>query len=154
MGTKQNNKMIIRHQDADVILFLVSFSTSVQCWIWPSVSRQVPNKPGGTLQKSEDLGSGHLVISFLNHQLFRNTAYVRYFCHYVISWICDFVWVYSVFVNLTVGNISFDVFGPWAFQKYSIIRFLKIFWTWRWQTTNDNQMNLEQLNIEQSRLLQ
>ena len=28
------------------------------------------------------------------------------------------------------GNISFDVLGHWAFQKYSTIRFLKIFWAW------------------------
>ena len=38
-----------------------------------------------------------------------------------------------VFVYLTVGNISFDVLGPWAFQKYSIIRFYKVFWAW-WRT--------------------
>ena len=28
-----------------------------------------------------------------------------------------------VFVYLTVVNISFDVLGPWAFKKYSIIRY-------------------------------
>ena len=43
-----------------------------------------------------------------------------------------------VFVYLTVGNISFDVLGPWAFRKYSIIRVLKIFWAW-WQPTNEQQ---------------
>ena len=39
------------------------------------------------------------------------TAYVGYFWHFVISYI-------RVFVYTTVGNISFDVLGPWAFQKY------------------------------------
>ena len=64
-----------------------------------------------------------------------------------------------VFVYLTVGNISFDVLGPWAFQKYSSIRFSKIFWAW-WRPTDrrtNNNVNLEQvcsLNSEQSRLLQ
>ena len=43
-------------------------------------------------------------------------------------WICI-----CVFEYLTVGNISFDVLGPWAFQKYSIIRFYKVFWAW-WRT--------------------
>ena len=48
----------------------------------------------------------------------------------------------------------FDVLGLWAFQKYSTIRFLKIFWAW-WRQPN-NRVNLVQvssLNIEQSRLL-
>ena len=76
---------------------------------------------------------GHLGISFLtssNHQLFRNIAFVGYLWHFVISCIC-------VFVYLTVGNIRFNVLGPWAFQKYSIIRFYKVFWEWwrRRQTT-------------------
>ena len=69
------------------------------------------------------------------------------------SCVCVFVFL---FVYLTVGNISFDVLGPWAFKKYSIIRIYKVFSAW-WRQTNDNQVNLEQvssLNIEQSRLLQ
>ena len=64
-------------------------------------------------------------------------------------WLCI-----GVFVYLIVGNISFDVLGPWAFQKYSIIRFNKVFRAW-WRPTN--QLNLEQVcswNSEQSRLLQ
>ena len=63
--------------------------------------------------------------------------------------ICEFVLVY-----LTVGNISFDVLGPWAFQKYSILRFHKVFRVW-WRT--NNWVNHEQVcswNSEQSRLLQ
>ena len=60
---------------------------------------------------------------------------------YLCTFICVFLFVYLylctciclfvfVFVYLTVGNISFDVLGPWAFQKYSSIRFSKIFWAW------------------------
>ena len=73
----------------------------------------------------------------------------------MILYLCICICIY-VFVYLTVGNICFDVLGPWAFQKYSSIRFSKIFWAW-WRTNNDNHMTLEQvcsLNIEQSRLLQ
>ena len=35
-----------------------------------------------------------------------------------------------VFVYLTVQNIIFDVLGPLAFQKYSIIRVFKVFRAW------------------------
>ena len=84
------------------------------------------NKPGGTVQKSTVyLGSEHLGLSFLtslNHQLFKNIAYVGYFCHFVICCICVLVNLYScicicVYVYLTVQNIMFDVLGPLAFQK-------------------------------------
>ena len=49
--------------------------------------------------------------------------------------ICIFDFVYlsifiCVFVYLTVQNIIFDVLGPLAFQKYSIIRVNKVFWAW------------------------
>ncbi len=88
------------------------------------------NKPGGTVQQSPVyLGSEYLVLSFLtslNHQLFKNIAYVGYFGHFVICCICVFVYLricICVFVYLTVKNIIFDVLGPLAFQKYSIIRF-------------------------------
>ena len=78
------------------------------------------------LEVGSDVGSdhfGHLGISFLtslNQQLFRNIAYVWYSWHFNKA----------VFVYLTVGNISFDVLGAWAFQKYSSIRFSTIFWAW------------------------
>ena len=42
-----------------------------------------------------------------------------------------------VFVYLTVVNISFDVLGPWAFKKYGIIRFYKVFW----ECDDDEQTN-------------
>ena len=41
----------------------------------------------------------------------------------VNKWISDRISDLCVFWYLTVGNISFDVLGPWAFQKYIIIRF-------------------------------
>ena len=80
---------------------------------------------------------GHLGISFLtsfNQQLFRNIAYVWYPWHFnkavcVCLYLCIYICI-CVFVFLTVGNISFDVLGLWAFQKYSTIRFSKIFWAW------------------------
>ena len=37
---------------------------------------------------------------------------------------------YAVFMYLKVQNIMFDVLGPLAFQKYSIIRVYKVFWAW------------------------
>jgi len=40
-----------------------------------------------------------------------------------------------VFVYLTVQNIIFDVLGPLAFQKYSIIRVYEVFLA-LWRTTN------------------
>ena len=55
-------------------------------------------KPSGTVQKSTVyLGSEYLGLSFLtslNHQLFKNIAYVGYFCHFVICCICVFVYLY------------------------------------------------------------
>ena len=125
--------------------------------------KQIWNKPGGTMQKSEvnkqtfrsRIGSRITWEYYFWHpwttSFFKNTAYVGYFWHFVISCICVFVFVY-----LTVGNISFHVLGPWAFQKYSIIRFYKVFWAW-WRTTKqtNNRVNQEQvcsLNIE-SRLV-
>ena len=84
------------------------------------------NEPWGTMQKSEvnkqtfrswiqsRIGSRntweYIFFTSLNHQLFKNTAYFGYFWHFVISCIC-------VFVYLTARNISFDVLGPWTFQK-------------------------------------
>ena len=82
--------------------------------------KYVLNKPGVTMQKSEvnkrtfrswilDRISDHLGISFLtslNHQLFKNTAYVGYFWHFVISGIC-------VFVNL---YLCICVFDSWEYQ--------------------------------------
>ena len=35
-----------------------------------------------------------------------------------------------IFVYLAIGKISFDVLGPWAFHKYSIIRVYKVRWVW------------------------
>ena len=122
--------------------------------------KQIWNQPGGTMQKSEvnkqtfrsRIGSRITWEYYFWHpwttSFFKNTAYVGYFWHFVISCIC-------VFVYLTVRNISFDVLGPWAFQKYSIIWFIRYSGHGDKQTTN--RVNLEQvcsLNIEQSRLLQ
>merc|ERR1712105_370946 len=64
------------------------------------LQRSEPNlyKPGGTVQKSTVyLGSEYLVLSFLtslNHQLFKNIAYVGCFGHFVICCICVFVNLY------------------------------------------------------------
>ena len=86
------------------------------------------NKPGGTVQKSTVyLGSEYLGLSFLtslNHQLFKNIAYVGYFGHFVICCICVFVYLricICVFVYLTVQNIIFDILEPPTVQKYSIL---------------------------------
>ena len=49
-----------------------------------------------------------------------------------------------VFVYLTVQNIIFDVLGPLAFKKYSIIRVYEVFLAW-WQTTN--RVNLVQVRL-------
>ena len=152
---------------------------------WTQFSSEAKiNKPGGTVQKSTVyLGLEHLGLSFftsLNHQLFKNIAYVRYlwhfpiygiylylciwesrisflmsldpwlfkniayvgyFGHFVICCICVFVYLricICVFVYLTVQNIIFDVLGPLAFQKYSIIRVYKVFRAW-WRTTTNEQ---------------
>ena len=109
-------------------------------WKWINLGGQC--KSLKSTSRLIDLGSDHLGISFLTSlklQMFKNTAFVGYFWHFVISCICVFVFVY-----LTVGNISVDVLGPWAFQKYSIIRFYKVFWAW-WRTTKqtNNRVNQE-----------
>ena len=60
---------------------------------------------------------------------------------YLCIWEIVFVYLRNfiyVFASLRVQNIIFDVFGPLAFQKYSIIRVYKVFWAW-WQTTNKQQ---------------
>ena len=92
-------------------------------------------------------------LTSLNHQLFKNIAYVGYFGHFVICCICVFVYLcicICVFVYLTVQNIIFDVLGPLAFQKYSIIRVYKVFGAWWRQTTNDKRTN-NRVNLEQVR---
>ena len=64
----------------------------------------------------------HLGISFLtslNHQLFKNITYV----YWTFLALCQSCIRVFVFVYLTVGNISFDVLGPWAFQKHCIIAY-------------------------------
>ena len=66
---------------------------------------------------------------------------------FVYLWIC-------VFVYLKVLNIIFYVLGLLAFQKYSIIRFYKVFWAW-WRT-NDKTTGWTKCkwNAKKSRLLQ
>ena len=121
-----------------------------------SDSKTHVDKPGGTVQKSTVyLGSEYLGLSFLtslNHQLFKNIAYVGYFGHFVICCICVFVYLWiciCVFVYLTVQNIIFDVLGPLAFQKYSIIRVYKVFRAW-WRTNDKRQTN-NRVNLVQVR---
>ena len=85
------------------------------------------------MQKSE-VNFGISFLTSLNQQLFRNISYVWYPWHFnkavcVCLYLCIYICI-CVFVFLTVGNISFDVLGLWAFQKYSTIRFSKIFWAW------------------------
>ena len=62
-------------------------------------------KTGGTVQKSTVyLGLEHLGLSFfisLNHQLFKNEAYVGYFCHFVICCICVFV---NLYLCISIGT--------------------------------------------------
>ena len=66
----------------------------------------------------------------LDPWLFKNIAYVGYIWHLSYA---VFVYLYlciCVFVYLRVQNIIFDVLGPLAFQKYSIIRVYKVFLVW------------------------
>ena len=53
-----------------------------------------------------------------------------------------------VFVYLTVQNIIFDVLGPLAFQKYSIIRVFKVFLAW-WQPNEQPGEPRASLLVEQ-----
>ena len=84
--------------------------------LWLSLESWI-HKPGGTVQKSTVyLGSEYLGLSFLtslNHQLFKNIAYVGYFGHFVICCICVFVYLricICVFVYLTVQRESGQVY--------------------------------------------
>ena len=75
---------------------------------------------------------------------------------FVYLWICMRICAF-VFMYLGVQNIMFDVLGPLAFQKYSIIRVYKVFRAW-WQTNNERQPGEPSasplVDSEQSRLLQ
>ena len=62
---------------------------------------------------------------------------------FVYLWICI-----CVFVYLTVQNIIFDVLGPLAFRKYSIIRVFKVFPAW-WQPNNQPGEPRASLLVEQ-----
>jgi len=82
------------------------------------------------------LGSEYLGLSFLaslNHQLFKNIAYVGYFGHFVICCICVFVYLricICVFVYLTVQNIIFD-FLTYIFnvsENTVIIHLIMVIW--------------------------
>ena len=141
-GSKLNLSFWRGHNPWEQVLETPCTWTTFHSWSW------IQRRPQNVMYKKHS--SHSLSQSFFVHRENCLWPYVGYFWYFVISCICVFVFVY-----LTVGNISFDVLGPWAFKKYSIIRYSG-------HGDDDdkrtnNRVNLVQvcsLNIEQSRLLQ
>ena len=69
-----------------------------------------------------------LFLMSLGPWLFQNISHVGYLQHFITGCICVFVNLYLCICVSEYQNIIFDVLGPLVFQKYSIIRFYKVFW--------------------------
>ena len=138
------------------VLGPLAFRKYSTCWIFPALDHSVFLYLCTCVFVFVFLCICQSRISFLmsrDHWLFKNTSMLGIsgtFLHAVFVYLC--ICVLCVFKYLTVQNIIFDVLGPLAFQKYSIIKVYEVYLAW-WRTTDrtNNRVNLGQVRLWNSK---